>query len=177
MCWYLLALILWATGAARGDFNCSQAPGKDMQTTCMMIQEWDSNARKAIVRRQAFESNIGAPGIPGNPNFSPAVPQRFAPSAQGYMQTTCMMIQEWDSNARKAIVRRQAFESNIGAPGIPGNPNFSPAVPQRFAPSAQGCMNIQCICPYMGLFKMKIHAVYVDLFVSNNTTPRKFSSI
>ncbi|KIH62611.1 hypothetical protein ANCDUO_07105 [Ancylostoma duodenale] len=66
------------------------------------------------------------------------------------MQTTCVMIQEWDKNARKAIRRRQAFENNIGAPGVPGNPNFSPAVPQRFAPSAQGCMNIQCICPYMG---------------------------
>lgn len=66
------------------------------------------------------------------------------------MQTTCKMIQEWDSNARKAIRRRQAFENNIGAPGIPGMPNFSPAVPQRFAPSAQGCMTIQCICPYMG---------------------------
>ncbi|WKY02555.1 hypothetical protein Q1695_016098 [Nippostrongylus brasiliensis] len=66
------------------------------------------------------------------------------------MQTTCEMIQEWDSKARKAIKRRQAFENSIGAPGIPGNPNFSPAVPQRFAPSAQGCMSIQCICPYMG---------------------------
>ncbi|KAK6027413.1 hypothetical protein OSTOST_06556 [Ostertagia ostertagi] len=80
------------------------------------------------------------------------------------MQTTCMMIQEWDSNARKAIRRRQAFESNIGAPGIPGNPNFSPAVPQRFAPSAQGCMNIQCICPYMGL----------DLALQDKSGPRSY---
>ncbi|XGW14208.1 hypothetical protein V3C99_000492 [Haemonchus contortus] len=90
MLWYLFALILWATGAVQADFNCSQAPGKDMQTTCMMIQEWDSNARKAIRRRQAFESNIGAPGIPGNPNFSPAIPQRFAPSAQGCMNIQCI---------------------------------------------------------------------------------------
>ncbi|KAK6743998.1 hypothetical protein RB195_010976 [Necator americanus] len=88
--WYVLvALVVWAAGAA-ADFNCSEAPGKDMQTTCMMIQEWDRNARKAIRRRQAFESNIGAPGVPGNPNFSPAVPQRFAPSAQGCMNIPCI---------------------------------------------------------------------------------------
>ncbi|VDK59194.1 unnamed protein product [Cylicostephanus goldi] len=67
------------------------------------------------------------------------------------MQTTCQMIQEWDKDARKAIKRRQAFDNNIGAPGVPGNPDFSPAIPQRFAPSAQGCMNIPCICPYMGV--------------------------
>ncbi|RCN46100.1 hypothetical protein ANCCAN_07872 [Ancylostoma caninum] len=151
--WFVLvALAMWATSTA-ADFNCSEAPGKDMQTTCVMIQEWDKNARKAIRRRQAFENNIGAPGVPGNPNFSPAVPQRFAPSAQGCMniQCICPYMGEWDKNARKAIRRRQAFENNIGAPGVPGNPNFSPAVPQRFAPSAQGCMNIQCICPYMGV--------------------------
>ncbi|VDM55937.1 unnamed protein product [Angiostrongylus costaricensis] len=38
-----------------------------------------------------------------------------------------------------------------GAPGLPNNPSFSPAVPPRFAPSAQACMNIPCICPYMGV--------------------------
>ncbi|KAL6726722.1 hypothetical protein Aduo_008663 [Ancylostoma duodenale] len=88
--WFVLvALAVWATSTA-ADFNCSQAPGKDMQTTCVMIQEWDKNARKAIRRRQAFENNIGAPGVPGNPNFSPAVPQRFAPSAQGCMNIQCI---------------------------------------------------------------------------------------
>ena len=73
-----------------------------------------------------------------------------------------MMIQEWDRNARKAIKKRQLFESQIGemneylyniligAPGVEGL-GFSPAVPQRFAPSAQACMNIPCICPYMGV--------------------------
>lgn len=56
------------------------------------------------------------------------------------------MLQEWDSAARKAIRKRQAF--NAGAPGVQG---FSPSNPPRFAPSAQGCMNIACICPYMGV--------------------------
>ncbi|VDM69189.1 unnamed protein product [Strongylus vulgaris] len=56
--WYVVALVVWATSTS-ADFNCSEAPGKDMQTTCQMIQEWDKDARKAITRRQAFESNIG----------------------------------------------------------------------------------------------------------------------
>ncbi|KHJ95635.1 common central domain of tyrosinase [Oesophagostomum dentatum] len=84
------------------------------------------------------------------PSVSAAFPFGTNKDIDKDMQTTCTMIQEWDRNARKAIKRRQAFDRNIGAPGIPGNPNFSPAVPQRFAPSAQGCMNIPCICPYMG---------------------------
>ena len=63
------------------------------------------------------------------------------------MKQTCHMLQEWDSAARKAIRKRQAF--NAGAPGVQGG--FSPANPPRFAPSAQGCMNIACICPYMGV--------------------------
>ncbi|CAI5445794.1 unnamed protein product [Caenorhabditis angaria] len=63
------------------------------------------------------------------------------------MEQTCHMLQEWDSAARKAIRKRQVFRGNVGAPGVAG---FQPANPPRFAPSAQGCMNIACICPYMG---------------------------
>ncbi|KAE9419619.1 hypothetical protein Angca_005085 [Angiostrongylus cantonensis] len=87
--WYVLVPIIWAASVT-GDFNCSQAPGRDMQTTCMMIQEWDSKARKAIKRRQALENSIGAPGLPNNPSFSPAVPPRFAPSAQACMNIPCI---------------------------------------------------------------------------------------
>ncbi|CAO4371516.1 unnamed protein product [Caenorhabditis nigoni] len=79
------------SSSVNADFNCSQAPDSDMKQTCHMLQEWDSAARKAIRKRQAFQA---------------------------------------------------------GAPGVQGG--FSPANPPRFAPSAQGCMNIACICPYMG---------------------------
>ncbi|CAD6185960.1 unnamed protein product [Caenorhabditis auriculariae] len=61
----------------------------------------------------------------------------------------CIMMQDWDKEARKAIRKRQAFQQVVGAPGVP-NGGFAPANPPRFAPSAQGCMNIPCICPYMG---------------------------
>ncbi|PAV77135.1 hypothetical protein WR25_17358 isoform C [Diploscapter pachys] len=66
------------------------------------------------------------------------------------MVTICKMMYEMDAMQRKSLKKRQAWENSIGAPGVPNNNWLSPAVPQRFSPSAQGCMNIPCICPYMG---------------------------
>ncbi|KJH50750.1 shTK domain protein [Dictyocaulus viviparus] len=129
----LFIAIVWAKTVV-GDFNCSQAPGPDMQTTCRMIQEWDSNARKAIRRRQVLENSI----------------ERFMKRAIIHCLTN-------DTKEEKNVrsFREIKFDSKLnsrryGAPGLPNNPNFSPAIPQRFAPSAQACMNIPCICPYMG---------------------------
>ncbi|CAI4226184.1 unnamed protein product [Auanema sp. JU1783] len=86
----LLVVVLWAASDVLADFNCSLAPDQDMEHTCMMIQEWDRNARKAIKKRQAFENQIGAPGVPNQGGFTPAVPPRFAPSAQACMSIACI---------------------------------------------------------------------------------------
>lgn len=62
----------------------------------------------------------------------------------------CLQLQNWDVNARRAIQEQQQQQANtiINAPGIPGQPWLSPAVPQGFAATPYACMNLQCLCSY-----------------------------
>ncbi|CAB3403535.1 unnamed protein product [Caenorhabditis bovis] len=106
----LVALVLLNTAVVHTQFNCSLAPDHDLQSTCKMLYDMDSNARKMIRKRQAFQQNVGRV-------------------------------------ARLGDVSIFLIHLIFGAPGVNG---FAPANPPRFAPSAQGCMNIACICPYMG---------------------------
>lgn len=66
-------------------------------------------------------------------------------SSEGHQEATDLR----ESNRFGALSR----PTNMPLPGAPGveGLGFSPAVPQRFAPSAQSCMNLQCICPYMAV--------------------------
>ncbi|CAJ0942683.1 unnamed protein product, partial [Mesorhabditis belari] len=72
---------------------------------------------------------------------------KMAPSKD--LHTTCKMMHQMDMMARKWIRKRQIFERQnpVFAPFVFGA-GVSPAVPPPFAPSAEACMNYQCLCPY-----------------------------
>ncbi|KAH7671587.1 Protein TYR-1, partial [Aphelenchoides avenae] len=66
------------------------------------------------------------------------------------LRMICAQLQNWDMNARRIMQQQAQVQNNfvVNAPGVPGQPWLSPAVPRPFNPSPYSCMDLQCLCPY-----------------------------
>ncbi|KAK0419293.1 hypothetical protein QR680_014066 [Steinernema hermaphroditum] len=75
---------------AQNQFDCSGAPGEGFRMICRQLQSWDQNARRLMAQQQRNRVVVNAPGVPGVPWLSPAVPRRFVPSAHSCMDLQCL---------------------------------------------------------------------------------------
>lgn len=66
------------------------------------------------------------------------------------MWEICRQLRHFDSIARRNIMAAKTRpRPRVFAPGVPTEPQLSPAVPrQNYAPTAYDCMDMQCLCPY-----------------------------